>query len=97
MSEIVEPFTVAGFIASLNVTVGATVEATEVAPPAGLLPVTIGGVTSGAVPVVNAAMNAEAIVLPAASAVPETLIVYEVPNANVPDEGMNDAVLVTPS
>ncbi len=62
-----DPFIVAGFIASLNVTVTGESTPTSVAPFVGTVDRTVGGVTSGAVAVVNVEVNGAASGFPARS------------------------------
>ena len=62
--------TVDALSASENVAVGRTETGTPVAPPAGLDPVTVGGVVSGAAAVVNVQVASAASRLPAVSAMP---------------------------
>jgi hypothetical protein len=71
----VDPLIVDGFIASLNVIVGATLNETPVALFVGDVPVTVGGVVSGAATVVNVAVNGADIELPETSAAPLTVSV----------------------
>ena len=73
--RIVDASIVEAFIASLNVTVGATVRATPVAPLAGFEDETVGGVVSGAGPVAKIDETGTARTLPARSVIPETFIV----------------------
>jgi hypothetical protein len=90
---IVDPLIVDDFIASLNVTVGATVGATPVAKFAGFVDATVGGVKSGAGPVAKIDENGDVSPLPDKSVTPETVIVWLVLNASA-DDGVNVAVFV---
>jgi len=73
--RIVDPLIVEAVIASLNVTVGATVLAIPVAPLAGFEDETRGGVVSGAGAVAKIDETGDASMLPARSVIPEMLIV----------------------
>jgi hypothetical protein len=75
VNRIVDPFIVDAFIGSLNVTVGATVCATPVAPLIGELELTFGGVTSGAAPVAKIDVNGAVSPFPARSVTPFTVTV----------------------
>jgi hypothetical protein len=93
-SVIVVSSMVAGSIASLNVMDMTELIATFVAPLAGDVERTVGGVSSGAATVVNPAVKTAASAFPAASFAPvETVIVYPVLNDRA-EPGVKVAVLL---
>jgi hypothetical protein len=92
LSRNVAPVTLVESIGSENVAVTVVPVATPVAPFAGFVVVTVGGVTSGGTAVVNCQTWFEASPFPARSSTPVvTVAVYTVPAARG-EEGVNVAV-----
>jgi hypothetical protein len=67
--------------------------AAPLAPAAGLVELTVGGVTSGATPVVKLQVNAVARLLPAASCAPVPIRAVQIVLAGNAAEGVNVATL----
>ena len=89
----VEPFSVALFIGSENVTITALLSATLVAPLAGNRDTTVGGVASGGVVVVNSQLKLLANALPATSRAPVVIVAVYCVLPSSAALGVNVAVL----
>jgi len=84
---------VSGFMGSLKLAVTNELIATPVALAVGLVELTVGGVTSGATPVVKLQVNAVARLLPAASCAPVPICAVQIVLAGNTAAGVNVATL----